>query len=741
MTRITTLTTILFAFGLIAFGQSSEIEPLGRQTNLDGDKGKLQSEICLTFAELGMLDSAKTCLSSLPDKENLSIVAKINSLLAEVIIISYYGQFETARSKYDSIFNIIDQEKPSFSIQKRAYLKSLNAHSYNVACETGLQITKKFIAACKQESADSLLMIAYTFEGQFLECLNPEDTFHFKSIEKAKEIAGENPVWNGVLYYELGVIHYYFERLLEAIKSLLTAESYLLKTNNKTAIFKLYHSFSDTYDQLNDFEKSKHYLLLAMKAKSNLAFHKQCDFYNVAGWTYYRLGEMDSALFYFNRSIASFETYCPGNPDIAYPLGNLGLIYRKLGKLDSSEYFSKKAKALFELMHYPTGKAEALNNLGFIAAEKRNHAKAEKLFEEALAIADDYNEKFEQMHALEGLIKIYKDKAPKKANSLYDEYLKLRLHFQGKVDAMNALQLQAEYLENKNQNRIRDLQMESEIMGLELERKNLRLLSITAGLIIALILAGLFYFYSVQHKKLMESVQESNEVNQRIISMISHDFRGPLNNIKLSLELVQSEDMDLSEFTVLAKDLYRQSSDVALMFDSFVGWAISQKDGYIPHKMAFKWSDVVNDAVSISTPLANLKNVEIDVNGIRNISVENDRMAISLILRNLLSNAIKYSHKGGKIDINFEVAGSFVTTKITDYGVGMSQEKLELILTTGDGSTLGTNDEYGSGLGLRMVINYVKGVNGSITATTQEGKGTSFIIKIPLSLAKAHRSI
>ena len=135
-------------------------------------------------------------------------------------------------------------------------------------------------------------------------------------------------------------------------------------------------------------------------------------------------------------------------------------------------------------------------------------------------------------------------------------------------------------------------------------------------------------------------------------------------------------------------------------------------------------------------PLAKLKNIKINVKAHSSISVETDRMASSLILRNLISNAIKYSHHDSKIDIKYIEDKGHVITKVHDYGIGIAPDKLQKIIIKGDGSILGTNNEYGAGLGLRMVIKYVTGIGGTIDAESVEKEGSTFTLSVPLKLKR-----
>ena len=293
-----------------------------------------------------------------------------------------------------------------------------------------------------------------------------------------------------------------------------------------------------------------------------------------------------------------------------------------------------------------------------------------------MKIAVDAFDRYEEMIALDGLFQIYQDSDPKKTFDYFKRFAELKLQFRDKEDSMHALQLEVAFFREQKQNEIYNLEYQSRVKSLQLEQSNMRVLFIGVGLIILLILSVIIFIYWLQRKRLVTSLEDSLEVNQRIISMISHDFRGPLNNVKLTLELLQSKDINAAEFAILSKDLYRQSADLALMFDSFVGWAISQRNGYIPSRIPFKWSDVVEEVISISKPLAKLKNIKINVKAHSSISVETDRMASSLILRNLISNAIKYSHHDSEIDIEYMQDKDFAITKVHDFGIDIASEKL-----------------------------------------------------------------
>lgn len=726
---------LLLGFSLSGIAQNQELDSLRRQAKANHKNTVFKCEQCHAFAQYGMIDSAEQCLDQLVYR--MSPSPELNTLywLTKASMASRLGLYEEMIAAYDTTFKIIEKDKPSFRIQQRTFLQALDDYSLYVACEKGMIKAEKFVEACVKAQADSMLMQAYLYRAQFTECVEGEERMWLSDIESARLMKNNHPSWAGDFFLRLGDLHQYFDRIPEAIDQYLQAEQAFLENNRDERLFNLYLSFSDAYDFINDYERAKHYILKALNLSGGPPTYDRAHHYNSVAWAYYRIDELDSAMFFLVKAVNAFQNLSPGNPEIAYPYGNLGLVYRQLDELDSARSYSERAKELFNELNFPTGVAEALNNLAHIDYEKGRVDTAEARFLRALTIARDYGDELEQMNAMEGLIELYSETQPLRALDYYDDFLGLKLSLQGKEDALKTLQVEVDHYEQRNKEKIARLQYEAERQALEIERKNLRIINVTIGLVLALILAGFFYYYWYQHLQMTRSLEEMNDVNQRIISMISHDFRGPLNNIKLSLELLQTEDMSRAEFATLSKDLYRQSSDVSLMFDSFVGWAISQKDGYMPSKLKFQWADVIEEVESISKPLADLKNIRIYIQSHSKIDAETDRMAVSLIFRNLLSNAIKYSHRNSSIEISYELEKNTVTTRIKDHGIGMSKQQIQSILNANKkGSTMGTNNEYGAGLGLRMVIKYIHSLKGSISGYSKEGEGTEFIVTLPVKL-------
>jgi len=109
-----------------------------------------------------------------------------------------------------------------------------------------------------------------------------------------------------------------------------------------------------------------------------------------------------------------------------------------------------------------------------------------------------------------------------------------------------------------------------------------------------------------------------------------------------------------------------------------------------------------------------------------------DREMIAIVLRNLISNAIKFSTVGGKILVTALLEIDQIKISITDYGVGISEDIIPKLFRLDENvSTVGTNGEQGSGMGLILCNDIVKKHNGEISVRSKEGRGSTFTIQIP----------
>lgn len=101
-----------------------------------------------------------------------------------------------------------------------------------------------------------------------------------------------------------------------------------------------------------------------------------------------------------------------------------------------------------------------------------------------------------------------------------------------------------------------------------------------------------------------------------------------------------------------------------------------------------------------------------------------DRFLIQTALFNLLSNAVKFSSAGSSVFLCSYWGDGSVILEVEDQGQGMSAEKLNVLRDEISSTSAGTEQEIGSGLGLVIVRDVIKQINGSLQIESETGKGT-----------------
>lgn len=220
------------------------------------------------------------------------------------------------------------------------------------------------------------------------------------------------------------------------------------------------------------------------------------------------------------------------------------------------------------------------------------------------------------------------------------------------------------------------------------------------------------------------------ETQNRIISILAHDVRNPLASIKSIIELKQSDILNKNEAAEIMEMATVQLNNTIEMVDNIVNWGHLQlKFGRLQLE-DFDLHELVKRIFGSELLKSTAKNNKL-INQIeQGFVIHSDERALEFILRNLISNANKFT-KNGSITIDLEQKGIKTILYITDTGVGMSDKQAgELLNDNSYQSTLGTNQEKGSGLGLMLIKEFIERLNGSITVESTIGKGTSFKIAI-----------
>jgi len=231
-------------------------------------------------------------------------------------------------------------------------------------------------------------------------------------------------------------------------------------------------------------------------------------------------------------------------------------------------------------------------------------------------------------------------------------------------------------------------------------------------------------------------LKELNATKDKFFSIIAHDLKNPFNAIigfsNLLTEQIQKKDQDgIEEYVSIIRNSSQRAMD---LLTNLLEWSRSQTGRMEFNPEYIELVALINHVTELTDAAAGQKSIAIKKELPHNINVFADKAMLSTILRNLISNAIKFTNSGGFIVISARQNQNDITVTISDSGVGIAADGIKKLFRIDESfSTIGTQNETGTGLGLLICKEFVQKHGGKIRAESKPGKGSIFSFTIPVS--------
>lgn len=213
------------------------------------------------------------------------------------------------------------------------------------------------------------------------------------------------------------------------------------------------------------------------------------------------------------------------------------------------------------------------------------------------------------------------------------------------------------------------------------------------------------------------------------ISAIYHELSGSIQKIQLSSDMIDvrgdilNSEKYLAKITYHSNKLYQQTKEILEFSKIEIGnVGITNQSFYI--------EDVLNAGLSLFNE-SNSNEIECSVYP-KNLRVNADMHKIISIIHNIIDNANKNT-QNGVIKVRLRVTGSVLFFRVSDTGCGFDTKKLSLLFKPFN-QGMERETRQGLGLGLSIVKSYLKTMKGSVTAHSEIGKGSVFMIRIPVNI-------
>lgn len=240
-----------------------------------------------------------------------------------------------------------------------------------------------------------------------------------------------------------------------------------------------------------------------------------------------------------------------------------------------------------------------------------------------------------------------------------------------------------------------------------------------------------------------QEAEAANKAKSDFLAMMSHELRTPLNAIRGYASLLQMEIP--GPLTPEQRDhltrIQKSDSRLLSMIEDLLGYAQVESGKLNFTVREVPLSSLIEEALLLITPRAAGSQVEIATSLEKTtMNVCCDRHRMIQIVVNLVVNAVKFSPPGGTVSLDARetnVHGQrFVELEVRDSGKGIPPDKLELIFEPFVQVESGfTRNSEGVGLGLAISRSLARGMGGDITVSSEEGRGASFVVRMPAAPA------
>ncbi len=594
-------------------------------------------------------------------------------------------------------------------------------------------------------------------------CILPVHSQSAQKVDSLKSLLNEASRDDSIrLLYDLGYVYFTAEDYTTSIdyyfSSLKLAEE--LQSQKKAAdaansIGSVYYNTENFKNALWYYQKALTYFRAAGDEK------KIGGVYNNIALVYYELDSIDKAIDYYKQALV-IKKKSNEQLEVGAIYHNLGLVYMYTKEYSTSIKNLNEARDIFIALGNKYNAANATNNIGRTYFKQGNYEKALECFEQGLIEANEVKSAFLIMDNYK-----YQADCYARMNRHMEAYWYTNEYYNLKDSLLNInkekelAEIQAKY-ENEIREQENDLlKKENEAKAATIRMQNLAVLGIAIITLLAGTLAVIYYgsnqvkkkandLLSVQQAEILQKnktlsllneeiknqnqeivhqkgeLEELNNIKDKLFSIISHEFRSPLNSLKGTLALLKVGALNEQELNVISTELTDKINSTSIFLDNLLNWARSQMQGINPRAVMLDLKETVDENVEFLRSLADKKKVHLENHVNLPLMAFADPNMLHLVIRNLVSNAIKFSMRGGLIKVSGKRNGEYIMISVQDNGIGMSKENVKLLFQIHTFTTRGTANERGTGLGLFISKNFIEANGGKIWVESEEGVGSTF---------------
>lgn len=241
--------------------------------------------------------------------------------------------------------------------------------------------------------------------------------------------------------------------------------------------------------------------------------------------------------------------------------------------------------------------------------------------------------------------------------------------------------------------------------------------------------------YDITQLKINEkALQDLNATKDKFFSIIAHDLKSPFTSILAYSDLIAKNTQKFSppKLEQMALTIRRAAQNAFGLLENLLSWSRLQTGALLPKPELIDVRHLILEHIELLSPISIIKDIQIEMAEDTVGLVNADKQMLSTVLRNLTSNAVKFSHTNSKVEIRAVPQDDTILFSVSDNGTGIPEQLIErLFKMESSFTTIGTENEKGSGLGLILCKDFVEKSDGKIWVESTLNVGTTFYFNIP----------
>lgn len=236
---------------------------------------------------------------------------------------------------------------------------------------------------------------------------------------------------------------------------------------------------------------------------------------------------------------------------------------------------------------------------------------------------------------------------------------------------------------------------------------------------------------------LLDRIAEYVAKRRDFLANAAHELRTPLSAIHSSLEVSLTSERSSDQYRELLEELLEQTSSLETLVNQLLLLSETETDRWKDRGEPVELHDVVARSVDMFEAVAESKGVALSLERSEEAIVIGMRYHYWQVVNNLLDNAIKYTLPGGRVDVTLERKEERAVLTVRDTGVGIPAADIPQVFDRFfrlDRSRSRAASVRGTGLGLSICQAVVQALGGSIWCESEEGRGSTFVVELPLAV-------